>query len=154
MNVTLLLCCLLLVPGLASGQWHGTVVKVASADNYQVEKPSGKTVDVRLYGIACPKSDQPYGNEATIKTANKLLNRKVKVKEVETGLYDRIIGKVFHKSIMINQWLIQKGYAWVFDKYCKKPICKHWKRIQERKKAAEIGLWSNDNPTPPWNYQN
>lgn len=140
----------ILCPSLVAAQWQGKVVNVVSGDQYQVKKPSGKTVEVRLYGIACPGNGQPYENEATIAVANKLVNRRVKVKKVETGLYDRVIAKVFHKSIMINQWLLRKGLAWVFTKYCKKPCCDRWKAIQERKKASGTGLWSQKNPKPPW----
>ncbi len=150
-TVTLFLVCFM--PLLAFGQWKGTVSDVLSGDQYKIKKASGVAVDIRLYGIACPKSGQPYGDEATIQTANKLISRKVRVKPVDTGMYGRIIAKVYYRSILVNQWLLQKGLAWVYDKYCQKPICKQWKRIQERKKAGSTGLWSQSNPRPPWQYR-
>ncbi len=152
MKFALSLIISLWLPFAVFGQWNGEVVEVLEGDHLKVKKASGIEVDVRLYGIACPKSGQPFGDQASIKTANKLIRRKVKVKTVETGLYDRIIGKVYHRSILINRWLVQKGLAWVFDKYCQKPICKQWKKIQKRKQASKTGLWQQKNPTPPWQY--
>lgn len=151
MKSLLLVVVLMASSSLACAQWRGTVVDVAAGDHYKIKKASGVKVDVRLYGIACPKSGQPYGDEAAIAIANKLLNRKVRVQQVETGLYDRVIAKVFHQSININQWLLRKGLAWVYTKYCDKPFCDRWKGIQERKKASGTGLWEQTSPKPPWN---
>jgi endonuclease YncB( thermonuclease family) len=53
----------------------------------------------------------------------------------------------------INELLINKGLAWVYDYYCKKPICPEWKQLEESAKLNKIGLWVQPSPTPPWEYR-
>lgn len=56
---SLLLACFLLLPSIALA-WPGKVVEVTDRDTLVVMK-GNKEVDVRLYGIDTPESDQPYG---------------------------------------------------------------------------------------------
>jgi endonuclease YncB( thermonuclease family) len=55
----------------------------------------------------------------------------------------------------INEWLVAEGYAWVYEKYYKiddpdiKKIC----LLQETAKKCSVGIWKEDNPTPPWEFR-
>lgn len=130
--------------------WNGKVVEVTDGDTYEVRKSSGSTVDVRLYGIDCPESDQPYGDKATSEAADRILYETVEVKKVETGPYGKLIGMVSHNGTNISGWLVSKGLAWVSGKYCNKPVCRNWKETQWEKQSRDIGLWAQDDPVLPW----
>jgi endonuclease YncB( thermonuclease family) len=133
------------IPSLCFAQsWNGKVVEITDGDTYEVRRASGGTVDVRLYGIDCPESDQPYGGEA----ADRILYETVEVEKVETGPYGRLIGMVSHNGTNINGWLVSKGLAWVSDKYCNKPVCRNWKETQREKQSRDVGLWAQDDPLP------
>ena len=54
-----LLACLLLLPSIGLA-WPGKVVEITDGDTLVVMK-SDKEVDVRLYGIDTPETDQPSG---------------------------------------------------------------------------------------------
>ena len=54
---------------------------------------------------------------------------------------------------MVNQEIIRAGYAWVYSRYCKKPICLEWKRLEGEAEVAKQGLWKDENPVPPWEWR-
>ena len=145
-----LLLALILPPCIASAEINGKVVELTGGDTYEVRKLLGGTVDVRLYGIDCPESDQPYGDKATSEAADRILYETVEVKKVETGPYGRLIGMVSHNGTNINGWLVSKGLAWVSGKYCNKPVCRNWKETQRKKNSRDVGLWAQDDPVLPW----
>ena len=59
----LFLAFLLLLPSIAQS-WSGEVAEVIDADILRIKKGESE-VEVRLYGIDAPESDQPYGMRAT-----------------------------------------------------------------------------------------
>ena len=53
----------------------------------------------------------------------------------------------------LNEEIVKAGFAWVYNKYCKKPICGQWKQYENTARGRKIGLWSMKNPVPPWEYR-
>ena len=54
------------------------------------------------------------------------------------------------RDTLANEGLIREGLAWVFTRYCDRPICQGWKALEEEARKARRGLWSMPNPVPPW----
>ncbi|MDR1941152.1 MAG: thermonuclease family protein [Endomicrobium sp.] len=54
------------------------------------------------------------------------------------------------KKEMLNEKIIDDGYAWVYTQYCKIPELTEWEQLQETARADKKGFWISDNPTPPW----
>ena len=50
---------------------------------------------------------------------------------------------------MVNQEIVRAKYAWVCARYCKKPICLEWKRLEAQAIKAKWDLWKDENPVPP-----
>jgi micrococcal nuclease len=50
---------------------------------------------------------------------------------------------------LVNEELIRQGLAWVFSRYCDRPICHQWKAVEEEARKARRGLWSMPNPVAP-----
>jgi endonuclease YncB( thermonuclease family) len=162
MSMWLFIILLTLIPYACLGQgwegnvqtWKGKVIEVKDGDTYKVTKPSGKTADVRLYGIDCPEHDQRYGSAATKQVSDRILNDLVKVKKVETGRHGKVIGVVYSDGDIINAWLIGKGLAWVYDRYCNnKTVCDILRDHQQKARSANAGLWLQSDPVPPWEYR-
>ena len=53
----------------------------------------------------------------------------------------------------LNSKPISKGFAWVYDRYCKKDICDKWKQLEEVASQSKTGLWSQDEPIEPCAYR-
>lgn len=115
---------------------------------------NGNEVTIRLYGIDCPESDQSYGNEAEQWLRNAIAGKTVSIERIEEGYYGRTIAIVEHNGRNINGALVKNGLAWVSDRYCKKEfLCNRWRNYQEQARKNNVGLWSQTNPVPPWNYR-
>jgi len=52
----------------------------------------------------------------------------------------------------LNEEQIKSGYAWVFKKYCKDTFRSKWLQYAKEARYNELGLWSDKNPIPPWEY--
>jgi micrococcal nuclease len=54
---------------------------------------------------------------------------------------------------LVNEELIRQGLAWVYNRYCKRPVCQGWKALEEEARKARRGLWSMPNPVAPWEFR-
>lgn len=123
----------------------GQVTHVRDADTIELGDRT-----VRLQGIDAPESDQPYGRKATRAMRRKVLDERVRVETHGRGNYGRIIGTVWLEGLNVNGWLVSRGYAWVYDKYNEDP------RLPELEEIAweeSRGLWSKQEPVPPWEWR-
>jgi len=127
----------------------GKVVSVSDGDTIKVLH-DGKQVKVRLYGIDTPEKKQAYGQKATKIISALVAGKTVDVSVIDTDRYGRSVGLVTVGSKSINRTLVETGYAWVYDKYCKQSFCGDWKGLELKAKAAKLGLWQDSSPTPPW----
>ena len=109
-----------------------------------------KEVWVRLEGIDCPENGQPIGKEAQEFTHNACFGIAVRVVEKGRDRYDRILGEVYVGDRNLNQMLLRKGLAWHSAKYNHDPILAD---LQRQAREAKIGIWSDPNPQPPWEWR-
>jgi len=56
-------------------------------------------------------------------------------------------------SVLVNEAIIKNGFAWVYQKYCNKPICQKWLALEKEARSNRSGLWSHDDPVPPWDFR-
>jgi len=128
----------------------GYVLRVIDGDTIIVYDPDvDKIAKIRLYGVDCPESDQPFGYEATQFTKRCLLNKKVKVRIVTTDVYGRFVGLVEDsEGNKFNYKLVKEGFAWV-SSYCNASFCDQWKKWQYDAKDKGVGLWSQPDPVNP-----
>ena len=141
-----------LLAGVAHGQelMTGHVVSVIDGDTLSVMTATGK-VKVRLYGIDCPESDQPYGSTATGWMINKVAGGVPVVVEVVTiGHYGRMVAWVYVNGENLNVALVRSGLAWHYVKYSKDH------RLAEAEAMARnrgAGLWHDAEPVAPWAWR-
>ena len=73
---------------------------------------------------------------------------------VDTDRYGRTVGIVkLEDGQIVNEEVMRAGFAWVYDRYCKKPICLWWKRLEDEACAEKRGLWNDKSPVPPWEWR-
>ena len=131
-----------------------TVLEVYDGDTYGVavcEAP----VRVRLYGIDCPESNQPFGEEATAVAKERLkLGGKVELIVHDVDPYGRLICDVVlvrGTGLTMARWLLGKGLAWWYAKYSAGNT--QYEEWESKAREEKRGLWSQSNPTPPWEWR-
>ena len=147
------ICLLLLTscPGLQKEENVGRVVHVSDGDTFILQPRQGEKLKVRIAYIDCPELNQPYGLEAKAFTLEWAKGKEVRVEVVNTDRYGRAIGWVTADGETLNHLLIEKGYAWHFTRYSSDF---QLASLERNARNAELGLWADYNPVPPWDYRN
>jgi micrococcal nuclease len=143
-----LIILLLLTPAHA---FEGEVIGVTDGDTISVLY-QGKPVKIRLYGVDSPEKRQPYGTKAKQFTSDQVFGKWVDVDPVDQDRYGRTVGIVKVDGKVLNRELVAAGYAWVYDRYCKRWECSELKRLEEQAREYRRGLW-REPAVPPWEWR-
>ncbi len=141
-SISLLLLLLLFLAGCVSQEKKGpyTVVHVVDGDTLDLNN----SWRIRLSGINTPEVGECYSEEATLALSNLTLGHDVHVERDYTNIdkYGRYLRYVYMDNMSINKYMVEAGYAKVFDKY--KDDTKRYaeyKKAEEEPKNAGIGVW-------------
>lgn len=148
--ITAFLCALLPVSAHA---WPGTVLSVSDGDTMTVAPGNDRSspVAVRLYGIDAPEKKQAFGAKAKARLVELLpVGQTVEVLPFDMDHYGRPVALVQVDGRTVNAEMVREGYAWVYTSYCKAKMCRQWKKDEKAARKADLGLWKNKKPTPPW----
>ena len=108
----------------------------------------GDTLDVdtigriRLSGINTPETGECYYQEAKDKLAELALGKDVYLEKDKTDLdkYGRRLRYLYIDNLMVNKYLVENGFARVYDKY--EQDTKRYDELKEIEKLAlGIGVW-------------
>ena len=127
--------------------FKGECVGVSDGDTIKVLR-DGKEVKIRLFGIDCPEKTQAFGQRAKQFTSSLIFGKQVTVDIKDTDRYGRLVCKISIDSTDVNQAIVDAGFAWAYTQYSKEYV-----ENERRAREAKRGLWSDKNPTPPWNYR-
>lgn len=145
----------LIVPVSASA-WPGSVLSVHDGDTLTVA-PCGDAetpVTVRLYGVDAPEENQPGGTASTTFLRSLLpIGAEVEIISFDMDRYGRSVALVAHDGHTVNGEMVRAGLAWVYPRYCKAKFCKPWSRRQKEARASGLGLWSEPDSLPPWEWR-
>ena len=147
---------LVLAPGanaqVESGQtFAGRVVSVTDGDTYDVRRPDGQTVTVRLWGVDAPESGQPGGRGATRAARQLIGGSNVRIDVIEIGAYGRAVARLEAGGSDLGALLIRGGHGWHYNEYA--PGATEYARLERQARNANRGLWSKANPIPPWDWR-
>jgi micrococcal nuclease len=132
--------------------WSGMVVGVSDGDTIMVLH-EGRGEKIRLYGIDAPDIGQAFSKRAKQFTSDMVYGKTVEVKTKHKDQYGRTVGIVTVDGKSLNEALIKNGLAWVYRINCKEPFCENWIDLEVVARYGKIGLWSEPNPIPPWEFQ-
>jgi endonuclease YncB( thermonuclease family) len=132
--------------------WSGMVVGVSDGDTITVLH-DGKGVKIRLYGIDTPEKRQAFGKKAKQFTSGMVHGKTVEVEIKDTDRYGRSVALIYVDDQSLNEALVKNGLAWVYRKYCKEAFCEDWLNLEIVARYGKIGLWSEPNPIPPWEFR-
>jgi micrococcal nuclease len=132
--------------------FQGKVIRISDGDTITVLHDENKE-KIRLYGIDTPEMKQSFGKEAKDYTASIVTGKNVEIEAVTTDRYGRTVGIVNVNGNSLSEEIMKSGYAWVYDRYCKKDMCDKWRLLEKAARQSKIGLWSQDDPVAPWVYR-
>lgn len=130
-------------------RFKAKVIKVIDGDSIQVAKGK-EVIEIRLYGIDCPEYNQPFARKSTLFTQTLTLGRSVRVEPVDRDRYGRVVAIVGCGKLIVNEQLIKEGFAWIYPQYCKRRVCREWKKMELKARTRRVGIWAKKQQTPPW----
>jgi len=96
---------------------------------------------------------QPFSKKAKQFTSDMVFGKIIEINSIDTNRYGRTVALVAVDKQLLNEELVTAGFAWVYNYYCSEPICERWKNYQLRAKIDKLGLWSEPDPVPPWEFR-
>ena len=146
---TVALCALVCGALSAEESFSGKVVGITDGDTISVMR-YGKEVKVRLEGIDAPERQQAFYQTAKSFASDLVYGKVVTVKIKETDRYGRLVCRVSVNEQDLSEALIRAGFAWHYKQYSSDQVLAE-AEISARK--ARRGLWTDANPTPPWQFR-
>lgn len=134
----------------AEQTYIGKVVSVSDGDTISVSRYPEPLLKVRLAGIDAPEKQQAFGQRAKESLSKLVAWQKVRVVEVGTDRYGRVIGDVYVQGLWVNLEMVSQGVAWVYRHYSHDP---RLLEAEERAKSSRSGLWVEPMPVPPWEWR-
>ena len=129
------------------------MVGIADGDTITVLREGKQQVKIRLYGIDCPERGQAFSRKAKQFISEMVFGKEVEVEPVDVDRYGRLVALVTISESLVNEELVNAGFAWVYTRYCDRPICERWKLLENEAREAKRGLWADLNPMPPWEFR-
>jgi endonuclease YncB( thermonuclease family) len=126
------------------------VIKVYDGDTVTCLDDMNQQQKVRLAEIDAPEASQDFGQVSRQTLAGMVFGKTIEVVDQGRDRYGRWIGRLYADGIDVNQQMVATGNAWHYAAYSKDPALA---QAQTLAQAQRIGLWSQPNPTPPWEYR-
>lgn len=148
----LLLCSI----GVHADELTGRVIDVASGDSITIVDASNTELKVRLSGIDAPEKQQPFGTESKKSLADLVYGKEVTVNWIKRDYHKRVVGKVMLNKMDVNLEQVKRGMAWVFKHFVDDPYSQDQSDYVDAQEVAEdrrLGLWSQKDPIPPWEFR-
>jgi len=135
---------------------EGKVTGIESGDTFMVKVNGQFVYWVKLYAIDAPESGQPFFKESKKALSKLILNTDVKVVVYSTASTGQLIGTLLQNGRDVGLTMIEKGLAWHFGRYAYQQSTAgriSYADAQTVASTARTGLWSVDNPIPPWVFR-
>lgn len=149
----------------SSAVLHGRVVAVSDGDTINVLDADLHVHKIRLAGIDAPEKAQPFGQRSKEHMAGLVHGHTVKVEWTKKDRYDRIVGQVWVQppdckscglTLDASRSQLEAGLAWWYRKYAHEQAPKDrtdYEAEESRARERKLGLWSDPNPLPPWDWR-
>ena len=151
----LLAACLLIAQLSFAAELTGLVVGVSDGDTITVlvDKTPYK---IRLAGIDAPESRQAFGQASKQHLSALVYKKPVTVLWDKKDRYGRTLGKVMVDGTDVCLEQIKAGLAWHYKRYASEQPAQDradYAAAEDKAKGERIGLWSDAQPTAPWDWR-
>ena len=135
---------------------EGDVVGITDGDTVTLLDASKVQFKIRLAGIDAPEKRQPFGQRSQQNLAALVFQRRVTVEWFKYDRYGRVIGKIVVGGQDANLTQVAAGMAWHYKAYQREQSPADRERYaaaEDKARASRTGLWSEPNPTAPWDFR-
>lgn len=147
----IVLTLLLLVPLAGADILTGTVKEAVSGDLLKLET-DGETKEIRLFGVDCPETGQPFAEEALEFTRKRVLDKEIEAEILCTDNHEIAVAKVtLPDGEDLGNLLLSAGLAWWDSENV--PEDRKLKGHNAKAIAAAAGLWADADALAPWDYR-
>jgi endonuclease YncB( thermonuclease family) len=139
----------------AAGVITGKVVGIADGDTVTVYDGSVQT-RIRLAGIDAPESGQAFGQRSKQNLSGLIFGKTVTVTSDKIDRYGRTVGVITLDGEDVNIKQIEAGLAWHYKQYEREQTPAEraaYSDAEINARQDKLGLWSDPNPIPPWDYR-
>jgi endonuclease YncB( thermonuclease family) len=138
-----------------AGTLVGNVIGITDGDTLTllVDRQAYK---VRIAGIDAPERRQAWGEKSKTNLSRLAFNQKAVADCPKVDRWGRQICKVTVNAVDIGLEQIKDGMAWWYRKYSKEQSAdgqSAYESAELMAKLRRLGLWSNTNPVPPWDFR-
>ena len=77
-----------------------------------------------MYGIDTPERGQAFGTKAKKFTSDMVFGKVVEIEPVDIDRYGRTVALVAVFKRLVNEELVNAGFAWVYTRYCTLPFAR------------------------------
>jgi micrococcal nuclease len=127
------------------------VVGIADGDTFTALFADNHTERIRLHGIDCPETGQPFGKAAKQFTSSLIFQKKVFLIKKEIDRYGRTIAIVkLPGNITLQEELLKAGLAWHYVYFDKNT---EWSKLEGMARTQHTGLWNDKNQVAPWEWR-
>lgn len=134
----------------------GRVVGIADGDTLTLLDATKTQHKIRLAGIDSPEKSQPFGQVCKKSLSDLAYDRVATIESSKLDRYSRVIGKVLIDDRDVNLEQIRRGCGWHYKKYQNEQSLDDrlsYNSAEEAARASKVGLWTDKDPVPPWDWR-
>ncbi|MFC3110858.1 thermonuclease family protein [Undibacterium arcticum] len=144
MKKLLIILALVTVPAFAD-----QVIGIADGDTLTVLHDR-KPLKIRLANIDAPEKKQAFGERSKQSLSDLCFQKDATYTVQNIDRYGRSVAVVACEEVEVNRAQVERGLAWVYAQYNKDGSLP---KVQAEAKSARRGVWTDTNPTPPWEFR-
>jgi endonuclease YncB( thermonuclease family) len=129
---------------------EGRVVGVHDGDTITLLISGNKQLKIRLAQIDAPELAQAFGQKSKQSLSDLVFSKSIKVEQETVDKYGRTVGTLIVDGVDANREQVKRGMAWVYRHYLRD---KTLLRVEDEARQSKVGLWSESDPTPPWEFR-
>ena len=123
---------------------------ITDGDTFRLFLADSSVIKIRIAGIDCPERKQPFSTRAKQFTSDAIFSKHVQVAVQNKDRYGRYIAQVLYSQKDLGKELLRNGMAWHYVRYSSD---KNLQLLEDRARAAKVGLWVDENAVPPWEWR-
>ena len=129
---------------------------LSDGDSFVVRAEDGRRVTVRLSAIDAPEKVQAHGDSSRRALLALLDKQLLTIIPIKRDPYGRTVAKVLVGELDVGLEQVRVGMAWHYRRYESEQSPqdrRDYATAERRARAERLGLWADEQPTPPWRYR-
>lgn len=127
------------------------VIKISDGDTFTGINNDNLQIKFRIYAIDAPEKKQAFGSKSKDYLSSLIFGKTITVNVLQQDNWGRYITKAITPDGKdVSYLMLINGYAWHYSKY---DSAHKYQEAEQKARQQHIGLWSDNQPTPPWEFR-